>query len=467
MTEAESMPIFERNPIQPVYSQTRANEVIELGLYETESTFDGQTHSHQCQVSMEFVPDDRLIFRSIPSNESRASGNQLIFELFKRWTSESADPVKLRLSNRTVEFEVLEVGTNSEGGWNFIPKMSVVSASKQTTDIKWIIAHLFNFPEFSSSSDFSLQTDRSWRRCGMVDLIADGWRITIAATDQTDELTKSLEQSGGYVITHVAKIERTDGSVFSSDSCEEVLVCLHHFLSFALGRWAGLALPVGFADSGERVFEQWGLPMAASGKWSGGQSWFDLHHGQLLSEVFPGFWALWNETLWQKAIRECLYWYIAANERGTGIGIDTGLILCQTALEHLAWTVCVKVRKLVSAQAFSVRGLNAADKIRLLITSLGIPASIPANLVDLAKPPSHVSGGKWDDGPHAVTEIRNSIIHPDAKLTPTHGAYIDAWKLSIWFVEMCLLRLCEHRGSYGNRLLLRRAGRVEKVPWSS
>ncbi len=291
--------------------------------------------------------------------------------------------------------------------------------------------------------------------------------ITITATDQTDDLTKSLSQSGGYVITHVVKIERTDGSVFSSDSSEEVLFCLHHFLSFALGRWAGLALPVGFTDSGEKVFEQWGLPMAASGEWSGGQSWFDLHHGQLLSEVFPGFWALWSEPLWQKAIRECLYWYIAANERGTGIGIDTGLILCQTALEHLAWTVCVKVRKLVSTQAFSVRGLNAADKIRLLITSLGIPATIPATLGDLAKPPSHISGGKWDDGPHALTEIRNAIIHPDAKLTPTHGAYIDAWKLSIWLVEMCLLRLCDHRGSYGNRLVRRWTGQVEKVPWSA
>lgn len=31
----EPMPSFEQNPIQPIYMQSGANEVIELGLYET------------------------------------------------------------------------------------------------------------------------------------------------------------------------------------------------------------------------------------------------------------------------------------------------------------------------------------------------------------------------------------------------------------------------------------------------
>ena len=198
-------------------------------------------------------------------------------------------------------------------------------------------------------------------------------------------------------------------------------------------------------------------------------SWFDSHAGEALAEVFSGFMKLWKDELWNRPVQECLYWYLAANEPGTGGGIDAGLILTQTALEKLAWTYCVKYKKMVSARAFGHGGLYASDKLRLLLSSLNIPLAIPDALSALVKPPPHtknLKGGKWDDALHALTEVRNSIVHPDAKFNPSNDAIIDSWKLSLWLIEMSLLRLCAHDGQYSNRLTERWEGETELVPWA-
>jgi hypothetical protein len=304
---------------------------------------------------------------------------------------------------------------------------------------------------------------QSMHRCGRAVLKANGWTITIVSTDQTRELAKELKQQGGYVITHLAEITRDDRSPFSSESLESLLSCLQYFLSFTLGRWAGVALPVGFDADGRIVYEQWGLPIAADGSWNSSYSWFDIHHGELLTEVFPGFVKLWTNELWRQPLAHALYWYLGAGDRGVGIGVDTGLILAQTALEGLAWTYCVQERRMVSASAFKPRGLSASDKLRLLATSLSIPTGIPAELTALHSKP----GKKWDDAMDAITGIRNSLVHSDATEQLPDNSYYDAWRLSLWFIDMVLLRLCGHTGKYANRLASRWTGSVTPVPWNT
>lgn len=105
----------------------------------------------------------------------------------------------------------------------------------------------------------------------------------------------------------MGKIEREHGASFSSAELDDLLSCLHYFLSFALGRWAGLALPIGFDENGNRVFEQWGLRRTASGPWNGSCSWFDARHAELLAQVFPGFMALWRDESWRLLLTQAIY----------------------------------------------------------------------------------------------------------------------------------------------------------------
>lgn len=291
-----------------------------------------------------------------------------------------------------------------------------------------------------------------------------GWKVTVAATGETPSAVAALEEKGGYIITHVGQIERIDGGPFSTEQLEETLTFLTCFFSFVLGRWSSPCLSVGFDASGKRVYEEWGIRRCADGPWHGFASWFDSRHAELFPQVLPGFWKLWSCETWNDPLARALGWYMEANQAASGLGVDSALIFSQLALELLSWTYCVLDRRMVSADAFNQRRLSAADKLRLLVRSLDIPLEIPETLSALHARP----GRRWEDSMEAITDLRNGLVHPGRDQRVSPDAYCDAWLLSMWYLDLVLLRLCGHRGNYANRLLLGRwEGEVEPVPWSS
>jgi hypothetical protein len=445
-------------PIRPIYTQSEPSASIDLGITPVEFILDGTRYREDARVEMSFVPSEQLRF-VIPHDSTSPPFGGVGHRLFQQRS------ITLSLPNHHGQsFDGFCIATDGDGTV-LIPRSSVVTITPASNDISTAVFHLFNFPAFIGPEDYSLVTGQpphqASRLCGCIILKADDWQITIAATDKTDDLVEALKDKGGYVITHMGKIEREDGSTFSSEQLADLLCCLHFFLSAALGRWAGVALPVGLNQNGDKVFEQWGTPRVAANQWHGSRSWFDEHHGGLLSEVFPGFFARWNEEAWAKPLRTTLYWYLAANDRGTGIGVDAGLILAQTALECLAWTYCVEDRKMVSRTAFLPRGLSASDKLRMLGSTLQIPMQIPPETTAL-----HARyGAEWDI-PDAITNIRNQLVHPSKKDTLPEGSYYEAWKLAMWLLDLVLLHLCSHTGKYANRLPSGRwVGVVSDVPW--
>lgn len=445
--------------IDPVYPQAEANVPVELGTAPIRFSDGGKSQEAMARVVLRFVPKVRLVF-SVPEGGVDASVG-FGFGIGEGWDG------KLQLPDRNVNLDMFFAGSGDDhGALAFEPKTSVVNVTAPVENLSRAVFHLFNYPDFSGPDDYIISLEPPhgrMRRCGRAALAMPGWRITIAATSETEGLCKQLGHQGGFALTHMGEIEKDDGSTFSSKELSDLLHCLHCFLSFASGRWAGLALPIGYDVAGNKVFEQWGMPMAASGPWNGSCSWFDAHHGEFLSEVFPGFVALWKDPCCHRLVSEGLYWYMGANDRRTGIGVDTGLIIAQTGLELLAWIYCVQHRKMVSAAAFEPRGLSAADKLRLLVSALDIPSELPTSLSALSAKP----GKKWEDGLDAITGMRNAIVHPHAKVQlPKYSDY-EAWKLSLWYVDMVLLRLCGHVGRYANRLHAERwVGDVEPVPWA-
>ena len=445
--------------IEPLYFQSQPSEPIELGSVAVEFTHNGKIWEDVCRVRMQFTPSDRLLFLA----QGREKHPLLYLDLFlnQKWDG------RLKLPDRLVTLDALFLRSSDDAAGIFIPRNSVATLTPSSKKIFAVTFHIFNFPEFFGIQDYSITVGEgsrpSFKRCGRIVLSAGGWNITIAATEMTGELCEALRGQGGFVITHMGKVEREDGSTFSGEKLEHLLRCLHYFLSFALGRRTGPSLPIGFDKAGTRIFEQWGLPFTAAGPWSGSLSWFDCHHAEVLSQVFPGFLALWKSDLWMNALTKALYWYLAANERGTGIGVDAGLIPAQAALEVLAWTYCVMDRKMISERAFKPRGLSTADKFRLLASVLDIPLEIPTEL-----PTLHAKRDKsWQDGMDAITDIRNSLVHPQKEPQLHHDVYFEAWKLSLWYLDSIFLRLFGHNGKYASRLAQRWVGQVTDVPWAN
>jgi hypothetical protein len=96
---------------------------------------------------------------------------------------------------------------------------------------------------------------------------------------------------------------------------------------------------------------------------------------------------------------------------------------------------------------------------------LGIPLAIDSVLTNLA---NGQQKGCWQDGPEAITRIRNELVHPKNKLPIKIGTVIpDTWNLAQWYIELIILGLAGYGGEYSNRLSARWTGEVETVPWVS
>lgn len=452
----------DRPLIEPVYSQAGPNQAIELGTTVVEFIHKDKTYRKTAKITMEFLPSIRLLL-AIPT-EDVPEDNLWWFQIGNGLVDERY--FELALIDKGVSLDVLCVGFGiDENALVLTPKRSPVTITPSSDSLHAVVFHLVNLPDFRGPQDYILTLGKpplqGGKVCGRIILKADGWIVTIAATSETSDLVKALGTQGGYVITHMGRIEREDGSAFTTEQAESLLCCVHKFFSFALGRWGAVALPVGFDSDGNRVFEQWDLPLTATGPWNGSYSWFAYHRAEILSDVFPGFFALWHDSQWKEHLNAALYWYLAANDRSTGIGVDAGIILAQTALERLAWAYCVKDRKMVSEKAFESRALSADDKLRMLAASLDIPTELPKAMTAL----NARRGRKNDDIPDAITFVRNAVVHPSNGSSP-EGSDYEAWELSMWLLDLTLLRLCGHNGRYGNRLVQRYAGTAEPVPWA-
>jgi hypothetical protein len=167
----------------------------------------------------------------------------------------------------------------------------------------------------------------------------------------------------------------------------------------------------------------------------------------------------WVDSNWRQTFQEVIYWYLNANQSQRGI--DAGIILTQAALERLSYEFSVQDKKVISAKGF--KDIWASDKFRLMFSSIDIPLQISSDSSDLLSMSRNLN---WLDAPHALTEIRNSLVHPEHRQRgQLSDAYYDAWNLGLWYLEMSILAICGYSGTYGNRLKQRHVGEVENVPW--
>jgi len=156
--------------------------------------------------------------------------------------------------------------------------------------------------------------------------------------------------------------------------------------------------------------------------------------------------------------------YLQANH--IAINVEGAIILLQSALELLAYEILVEKNRVLSQQGFD--RLPSGECIRLLFGWLKIPLDISAHLEVLHKTAKKEN---WL-APDAITQIRNSIVHPTRKNRMKLNNYsqeaYDVLDLCRWSLELCILKLCNYNGVYTNRLKrIQYSGDVDPVPWGS
>ena len=105
MSESERIKT-DRNLIEPIYSQSRSNEPIDIGSVPVRFTFGGSEYRKIAAVGLRFSPTDRLFF-SVPVDDM----NPLLgFQLMAMddWS------FKIFLEDRNLEFEMLCAGVGGD-----------------------------------------------------------------------------------------------------------------------------------------------------------------------------------------------------------------------------------------------------------------------------------------------------------------------------------------------------------------
>ena len=191
-----------------------------------------------------------------------------------------------------------------------------------------------------------------------------GWRIRLTAVPEFKEIFKSVGATGGYAFTHLGTLERTDGSLFSVQDADAVLDALRRFLSFARGAASSLPVRWGTVAHGTIVWEQWGAQPVDP--WKGRDTWFDEHHGNLLSELFDAFAQTRADADLGPPFSLALHWFQNSNIRAGGM--EGAIILGLTALDLLGAMVVVDRAGVMSDSKYDK--LVAKDKLARLLDVL-------------------------------------------------------------------------------------------------
>jgi hypothetical protein len=312
------------------------------------------------------------------------------------------------------------------------------------TAIDVVKARLFNFIEFGGGNGAT-----------GYDLIlkSNNLSIAISALPSTARAFENLKSGSAYEHTHYIEITRQDGMDMSGAEACQVLTTLNRFLTLVKGGWCQAVLPEGYSDK-QRVWRMLNAPREA---YRNPISWFPIHQAKLLQPLFDNFFTNQRCSKQAELWSTLVYWYQNANTNERGI--DSGIIIAQTAIERLSYAVIVEEAGMLSERGFE--SLRASDKFRLLLSFYKIDLCIPESLSVLQSNMVHCN---WTDGAHAVTAIRNSLVHPKTKhAKAVNDSMYDAWRLSLWYLEVCFLKYFNYEGVYSNRLTAKWLGETDEL----
>ena len=287
---------------------------------------------------------------------------------------------------------------------------------------------VLNFQQFYGKNDRWITSNGNSVRLGLSEIVCDDFQVEIAEDIGLSENRKFLSQNDGLVVTHSGRLERRDGRTFSAKDAGDLLRYMRAFLSFCRGAACGLTLVKANYPDGRNTVMEWGTSHTEA--WiCGSETWLPTTTaGDIISQLFPGFWKLRRDPDWADGVFANVDWYLNCNSGPFHVGI----VLAQAALESLSHKVLQREMEPMHNQ------------IRRALESIDVNPCIPQSCRKLGQWLKQVQGNDETCpryGADAIVKIRNDLVHADKK----HGgippeAVMDALRLSQWYIEMILLR---------------------------
>ena len=274
------------------------------------------------------------------------------------------------------------------------------------------------------------------------------WIIEIRQSPHYDSAEKYLRSVGGFQVTHIGTMRRSDGGSFSPAEAKAQLRSLRYFLSFANGSWVSMMRVLSVNEHWETCWQHWNDYPA---EWSSGHkncSWlsirgdFDIEEPNALAEVFPTF---------NKAIKE---------REETTLTIERYLIgnVAHPFVDPVGGRIAGEMAAVILAGAKSSPWRQLEKDLSAAGASLSIPAELTnlqalydRNLAKWRKDPTPLK-----PGPRILRALRDRFEHPENRLrgmgeSYAQQAFYEAWHLSQWYLETLILHDIGYEGPRANR----------------
>ncbi|WP_276956385.1 hypothetical protein [Allomeiothermus silvanus] len=314
---------------------------------------------------------------------------------------------------------------------------------------------LFHIPNFVRYGGNFVRKANSYYG-GRIEATYDCWKVTIDQIKDAN-LNNKLHLPGSFDITHVGLLERSDGMQFYFDDVQDVLRCLGITFTFIRGGWCVPFLLVGQDNDGNKMHAIW--ETVRIDPIFGGRSWFPRTATiEAFSELLPLVADKMRREKDGQDLQALVDWY-AFLLKNTGEPYFA-LPIVTSALDLIFWDIFVGGG--IIKDENSIDKLNVADRIRLILDKLKVSSDIPPACEELKKA---AESKNWADLPHALTELRNSLVHPKKRerlYQVTPRAVWDVVRVGIQYLELGILRMLGYKGSYWDRISDKEAA----VPWA-
>jgi hypothetical protein len=430
---------------KPIINMPNPNEEFEIvkgdgRLYGGE---DGQTllHTGQMCATQEWIPRPRITihvqnFGAIELASTNVTKLELGENLF---SAKQLTPTKFTEKDSVFQISGVKIGTPDR--------------------LFKLISHVFNFPIFDTDSVNNLH-DSQFR----MTLEFDGFQVELDTVNSNSNQVES-SVAKGVILTHVICVTRKDGKEFNFSRVEKLIETLRFFLSFVRGGWVSVGHSHGLGHNEQLCFEAWDVETVTPGQiiWQ----WMPHTRPQDVKNTWESFSSRFNDDNFNEILRVAIDFYIQAN---TAIEPNTRLVLAMIALEALTDTIN-GVNEWVSHDKFEK--LPNADRIRLMLVWAGVDIKYLGCVYNAFNTADKKIPTNWTNGPAITADLRNWTVHTTLvnrnklKIIPRMAIY-HAAQLSIWHLELVLLRLIGYNGQYRKRTQANFISNreYEQVPWA-
>lgn len=436
MNHESEVPSTWDKPNPRIYLQKYPSRVLPLytGFGEIIYQDDGRTIEGHCKVKLEWFPSPSINIYFVTHDPDI---NHPLGEADLKLT-------ELGLANRLKIYLHQSRSKGDSKSKLLIGRLTKPFYDKSPKDISSLVFYITNFQSFNICNRYSLADENEQPLEGWGDFYGQfvfqdpEWRIVLCTLDACWELQEKLESQGGYGITHICKLERTNKKPFQFEDAKDRIEAFIYYLSFARGLWIAPIMFAGYDESGVLTFEKWENVAKRTDPWRNESCWF-ISDSTELPDLFLGFLKLWSDETWREVLKIVLELFIESFKQSSGV--SASIILQVTALERLGWAYLVNVEKSMSADRFVK--LKTSDKIKRLLSSL----KISLNLEGYDKHFPILFGRECLDNQNLidhVIKVRNKIVHPPEKKPESSKSvsFDDNELEEVWVLGHDILMAC-------------------------